>query len=249
MAKLKELPINWLSEAWDFSEVLGRLPADAQYSKLNRLAALLFDGHIAPDDVNEIKSLQELIAIHIGIYLSKRHGVSFLPDLGQQNQTGAKGKTRRLALSISAHSDPTTTMGIRVALDGCGINLGQSCKWAMLAHERLGQLLIDDYVCEEWKRELPLIVAAIGGESVSRSAQRSATQPRPGRKRRKSELQQAKEKMAKQHPGESWKELLTRLEGAGIVKWDENDQQIVWKDLHGQRQEASTRTFKNWKTS
>ncbi|MDP2369820.1 hypothetical protein [Rhodoferax sp.] len=162
MAQIKAQDVNWLDEAWRIASVIAGLPSappgllsvESRWPPLTGTAKLV------------IELLQDTIALHLAYRSKVVHKASItFPD-------GHK------AMFWLHSRDPATTAKAMALLVNIGVKLQKIDLWAYDAHMKLGRILLDRYVCEEWKRQLPLIVASIGGDFTSRSATLKATQPR-----------------------------------------------------------------------
>lgn len=228
MAHIKAQDVDWLDEAWRISAVIAAMPDTppgllcdfTEWPKLSRGVNL------------QIDSLLKTIAVHLGYRISVVHKASF------EYPSGEKG------LYWLNSVDPTDTKKFLALLIKLGVKLKPVDLWAFDAHMKLGRILLDRYVCKEWKRELPLIVASIGGATTSQTAKLKATQPR---QRQLNALKEGKRGAVRRNPHSSWKELLNDLQGDDIVvDWD--DENILWIDAEGNQKRTATQTFKNWKT-
>ena len=228
MAQIKKFDTNWLDQAWRISSVIADLPDSPPMS-------LLTGKGKAPPLTDRQQNSIELLQDHIEVLLQYRsrlvHKIAApLPD-------GSKTDI------FPYDRNPVTTAKTLAYFVKRGAKLQGVDLWAYDAHMKLGRILIDRYVCPDWKRQLPLIVASIGGEFTSRTATLNATQDR---KRKANELKEGKEKALERNPYASWKELLDDLQGEEIVTaWDEKT--IHWLDAEGNSKTKGTQTFRNWK--
>jgi hypothetical protein len=125
------------------------------------------------------------------------------------------------------------------------VQFGPEDRLAVEVIGELWQLSIFGVVTSEQARLLPLKVAALAGKSTSEIAKIKGSKRRTGRK---SELELAKKNARSLNPFATYKELLVKLEGEGIViKWDAD--QIDWMDELGLPHITRTQTFQNWRTS
>jgi hypothetical protein len=174
-----------------------------------------------------IEALQDLIALNLAYRARVVHKVSItLPD-GDKAMLWLNGR------------EPTATVKHMALVTKIGVKLKPVDQWAYDAHMKLGQILIDRYVCKEWKRLLPLIVASLGGATTSQSATLKATQPRP---RPANELRDGKFRAQARNPYSTWKQLLDDLQGDGIVMdWDAAT--VQWYDVEGNKKTTTTKTW------
>lgn len=237
--KLTELSVNWFAKAWELSDMLSTFPRQP-VEQLNKLAELMQrPAKLTDKQRNHLIELHELIGLHIAIHLRNKHGLTFTEDLAPYT-----GKPDNGGVPVFDRStDPGMTLTIFGALADRGVKLPDKYTWAFSARVKLARLLIDKYASDAWQRELPLTVAAIGGDSVGRRAQMAASQPRGPQR---NELKADKIALMGRHPNESWKELLERLQADGrVLQWDAL--QIQWQDDDLNIKTRSTGTFKNWK--
>jgi hypothetical protein len=227
MAHIKALKVNWLDQAWRISSVIADMPDGLPMGLLTGI------GKSPPLSDRQrvlIELLQDTIALHLTYRSRMAHKITVtLPD-------GAKA-------DIAPQSrDPVATAKTLDLLRKIGVKLQPVDLWAYDAHMKLGRILIDRYVCTEWKRLLPLIVASISGETTTETATLKATQPRT----RRIELRDKKLKVQRLNPDYSIAQVLNALENEGVVQqWDAAD--IRWIDKDGNNKTTATGTFQNWK--
>ena len=164
MGQIKAQDIDWLHEAWKLSDVLARFPSTPP---IDALAA------------RHIDLLQTKIALHLAYRLRMVHKII-------SYRGGQKG------MFIIESRDPASFSEAYAEFAKLGVKFTTADAWAIDAHTKLSHVLIDGFVCDEWKRTLPLMVASISGKSDSKSAASTASKPRPGRKNRNAELRDAK---------------------------------------------------------
>ena len=173
------------------------------------------------------RNLIELLQDHIEVHLAYRSKM-----VHKMKDTFPDGEK---ALVAPPSRNPVVTGKLFVSLVKSGVKFQGVDLWAYDAHMKLGRILIDRYVCPEWKRQLPLIVASIGGETTSQAATLKATQRRTGDRR--STLTQAVSRERSQDRFATAAEVLDRLCGGDVVKelrdgrvwyWDKQD---VLKDI------------------
>ena len=228
MAQIKKFDTNWLNQAWRISSVIADMPDSPPMSLLTGIGKV-------PPLIDWQRNLIELLQDHIQVHLAHRSKM-----VHKMKATFPDGEK---ALVAPYSRKPDATKKLMVALIKTGIKLQSVDLWAYDAHMKLGRILIDRYVCPEWKRQLPLIVASVGGEFTSQTAALNATQ---NRKRRANELKAGKKEALRRNDKASWKELLDDLHGDEIVRaWDAD--QIHWLDAEGNGKTTATQTFKNWK--
>jgi hypothetical protein len=226
MAHIQAPVISWLDEAWRISAVIADLPDNPPglFSSSSKWPPLQGGPKLL------IELLQDKIALHLAYRSRMVH---------KNTETFPDGEK---ALISPPSRDPVDTAKLLIAF-GKTVKLLPVDLWAYDAHMKLGRILIDRYVCKEWKQRLPLIVASISGETTSETAKLKAKQPRV----RRMTLRAAKFETHRCNPEYSFKQLLTSLEGDGIVtRWDDNI--IKWVDEDGTTKATKTGTFKNWKS-
>ncbi|QDL53567.1 hypothetical protein [Rhodoferax aquaticus] len=201
MAHIKKFDTNWLDQAWRISSVIADMPDSPPMS--------LVEGVGKPPQLSDLqRTLIELLQDHIEVFLQYRsrlvHKITVtLPD-------GAKA-------DIAPQSrNPVATAKTLALLQKIGVKLKDVDLWAYDAHMKLGRILIDRYVCPEWKRQLPLIVASISGETTSQTATLKAKQTR--KVDRRSTLTRAVAEQRRFDPFASAAEILDRLCGGDVVR-------------------------------
>lgn len=225
MAHIEAQVINWLDEAWRISAVIADLPDNPP--------GLLSSSSKWPPLQGGPKLLIELLQDKIASHLAYRSRM-----VHKNTETFPDGEK---ALISPPSRDPVDTAKLLIAF-GKTVKLLPVDLWAYDAHMKLGRILMDRYVCKEWKRLLPLIVASISGDTTSETAKLKAKQPRV----RRMELRDAKFETQRCNPEYSYKQLLTSLEGDGIVtRWD--DDNVYWVEEDGTAKKKATTTFRNWK--
>lgn len=227
MAQIKALNVNWLDQAWRISSVIADMPDGPPMGLLTGKGK---SPQLSDRQRVLIELLQDTIALHLTYRSRLAHKITVtLPD-GEKADIAPQSR------------NPVATAKTLALLRKIGVKLKDVDLWAYDAHIKLGRILIDRYVCKEWKRQLPLIVASIGGETTSETATLKGKQPRV----RRMELRSAKFEAQRLNPEYSYKELLRVLEGDGIVtRWD--DDIVLWVEEDGTAKETATTTFKNWK--
>lgn len=210
MAQIKAQDVNWLDQAWRIGGVIANMPdnppgllsASRKWPPLTGKTKLL------------IELLQDTIALHLAYRAKVVHKASItLPD-------GDK------AMFWLQSRDPATTAKAMAFLVKIGVKLQSVDLWAYAAHIKLGRILIDRYVCKEWKRELPLIVASIGGVTTSQTAKLNSRQPR--NIDRRSTLARGISNERRQDPTATAWEVLNRLCGGDVVKEHKDGRVWYW---------------------
>jgi hypothetical protein len=228
MAQIKALKVNWLDQAWRISSVISEMPDSPPMSLLEG------KGKSKPLSDRQrvlIELLQDTIGLHLQYRSRMVHKITVTLADGDKADIAPQSR------------NPVATAKTLAFLRKIGVKLKDVDLWAYDAHMKLGRILIDRYVCKEWKRILPLIVASISGETTSETATLKASQPRT----RRIELRDKKIEAQRCNPTYSYKQLLTLLEGDGIVtRWD--DDIVHWVGEDGTTKATKTGTFKNWKT-
>ena len=215
MAQIKKFDTNWLDQAWRISSVIADTPDSPPMS-------LLTGAGKAPALTDRQQFFIELLQDHIEVFLQYRSRIVYkitdiLPD-------GAKG-------DIAPHSrNPADTEKILAKLQAKVGTLKDVDFWAYDAHMKLGRILIDRYVCKDWKRQLPLIAASISGASTSQTATLKAKQTR--NIDRRSTLAKEVSKQRKFDPTATAAEILDRLCGGDVVK-ELRDERVFYWDKNG----------------
>lgn len=228
MAQIKKFDTSWLDQAWRISSVIADMSDSPPMSLLTGIGK-------APPLTDWQRNSIELLQDHIEVHLAYRSKM-----VHKMKGTFPDGEK---ALVAPQSRNPVVTGKLFISLVKSGVKFQGVDLWAYDAHMKLGRLLIDRYVCPEWKRQLPLIVASIGGQTTSEMATLKASQPRI----RRIELRDKKFEVQRCNPTYSYKQLLTSLEGDGIVtRWD--DDIVYWVEEDGTTKATKTGSFKNWKT-
>ncbi len=230
MAHIQTPQINWLDSAWEISAVLAGMPShptNALAWRLNPDDKKQKGQPLGEDVIDAIEILLMAITLRLAYRLQVHH------------KAHKKLNGRPIDLD---NRDPRVTLKAIERIESGGIVLDSSDFSAFDAHIKLCRILMDRFVCVEWKRTLPLLVASIGGATTTQTATLKATQSRA----RVIELKDAKLQAQKLCPGYSCSELLNWLEGEGIVtNWD--NASIEWVDVNGTTKRTATSTFRNWK--
>ena len=227
MGQIKKFGTNWLDQAWRISCVIAEMPDGPPMSLLTRIGK-------APALTDRQQFFIELLQDHIEVFLQYRSRIVYkitdiLPD-------GAKG-------DIAPDSrNPADTEKILAKLRAKVGKLKGVDLWAYDAHMKLGRILIDRYVCKDWKRKLPLIVASISGASTSETATLNQKQRRPVDRR--SPLTQAVSQQRRDDPFASAMEVLDRLCGGDVVK-ELRDERVFYWDKKGDLQIIGLDRFEN----
>ena len=215
MAHIKAQNINWLDQAWRISSVIADMPDGPPMGLLTGVGKppALHDRHRVL-----IEKLQDRIAFHLAYRVRVVH---------KHKKTFPDGSTR---MFIWEQRDPIATLQAYAALQSNGVKLTGLDTWAIDAHVKLGWILIDRYVCKEWKRLLPLIVASIGGETTSQAATLKAKQ-NCGVDRR-STVSKEVSTQRRFDPTATAAEILDRLCGGDVVK-EVKDERVWYWDKNG----------------
>lgn len=216
MAHIKRPATNWLDEAWNISKLVADMPSHPRVDGLLSVEPSTEQWEINPAAKRQIELLQDAIALELAYRLRVIHKV-MLRD--------SNGKT---AMIFIEDRDPGQFRTKYAELGVIGVKFQVVDLFAMDAHTKLGQILVDRFVCDEWKRILPLIVASIGGNPTTYTMSAKAAQPRPNADRR-SPLTKAVAAVRKRNPKLSAAEVLYRLEGGDVVKEYKNDRVYYWK--------------------
>ena len=116
-----------------------------------------------------------------------------------------------------------------------------SDKIALEAAFRIAHVLREHYCNSDWKHEIPLLIARIGGKSASAHARLIASATR---EQRPSPLLSALSTCLSRTPTANWKELLRELQGDGIVTdWDED--YVYWMNSDDCVVRIKTKSFQN----
>lgn len=215
MAQIKAQTTNWLDEAWRISLVIAEIPEGPPMGLLTGIGK---SPQLSEWQIAFIELLQDAIGLHLAYRSGMVHKFTgTLPDGGK-------------VLFAPQSRNPVETGKLFVWLVKQNVKLQAVDMWAYDAHMKLGRILIDRYVCKEWKRKLPLIVASISGASTSQTATLKAKQTR--KVDRKSTLTQAVSQQRRDDPFASAMEVLDRLCGGDVVK-ETRDERVFYWDKKG----------------
>lgn len=212
MVQMKGQNVDWLDEAWRISAVVADMPSNPP--------GLLSVDKSWPPLTGLTKQWIEILQTTISLHLAYRIRI-----VHKHKMKSPDGSVR---MFIWEGRDPVATRKAYAALESIGVKFTSIDHWAIDAHVKLGRILIDRYVCEEWKRELPLIVASIGGAFTSKSATLKATQPR--RVDRRSTLARAVAGERACDPTATAGQVLDRLCGGEVVKECSDGRVWYWND-------------------
>lgn len=228
----KAIRVNWADEAWFVHDTiidmpstppiglrlppaeLERLRASAAKNALARVPGLNepTEWSIDPLKADRLRLSIQTISLHLTYRLFTHYKLKI------------KFKGEASAMYELIVEDPAETVERKKVVEGLGIKFLFCDRWALIAGQRLGQVLQDRWVCDEWKRDTPLIVASVAGATASEISSANAQQPR----RSRPTLRDAKLRAMNRLPGASWKELLDDLTGEDVVvAWD--DKTIEWR--------------------
>ena len=208
MAKTKPPRVEWLDEAWLISAVIAGMPNSPPSQ---------FYANGWPVSGNGRRKFEELQSL-IAEFIVGR--IEIVYRLKNQQEDG-------LLLFDPSNRDPAVTLNSTILCRSKGIKFRPEDLWGFDAHVKLGQILIDRYVSDEWKRQLPLVVASIGGAFTSQTASLNAKQPRPKVDRR-STLAQAVARERKLDPHAAASVVLDGLCGGDVVKELKGDRVYYW---------------------
>lgn len=212
MAQIKSQDVNWIDQAWRISAVIAELPDNPHGGLLSNQTQ---QHPLTGNAKILIELLQDRIALHLSYRSWATHKARIeLPD-------------GNAMFSVNTRN-PADTRKQMVLQSRVGIKFEAVDLWAFDAHMKLGRILLDGYVCTEWKRVLPLIVASIGGQSTSETAKLKATQPR--QIDRRSTLTKAINAERCSDPYATCAEVLDRLCGGDTVKELRDGHVYFWNE-------------------
>jgi hypothetical protein len=227
MGQIKAPRINWLEEAWIISQTVAKFESGPP-----GLLSTATHWSIEPDLAAVVRDIQDSVSLYLTYRITTVYKFALKSIDGERWLMGFEG------------CHPDTVLAGYKFMEGAGLKFKGVDRCAFEAHMMLGRILIDTFVCDQWKRELPLMVASIGGPSGSYVASLKAGRPRG--KRRPSFLEEEKYRVQRAHPGYSWKELLDELTGDSVVI-DWNEETITWKDPDDNVRTTPCSTFRDWK--
>lgn len=230
---IKAQDINWIDTAWRLSEALAALPDWPPIGGLLSLAPGQLEEPLPiADEHREVIDLtREEIALHLAYRIEKVHKLRV---------PGADKGTMFYVDSLDPIRVQDAYRQVRLA----GVRLTKDDWHAVKAQVMLTNVLIDKFVCPEWKRVLPLEVASIAGKTRTQRAIESAAQPRPRPLKR---LQTELVEELRRDRSQTWKQVLINLENDGCVtSWDATE--IQWLNDKDEPETTAITTFQGWKS-
>ena len=237
MGQIKAQDADWLNEAWLVSAAL----ADMQDSPPAGPGLLSPKPHIhsgrkwklAPTVQTCLKHAQQVLTLHLFYRLNVAHRVK-MPTTkdGTRWFHDITDPTELLITWVHLRPKPDSRRPFRDEI-------------AFEVAYRLASVLKDGYCNPVWKREIPLLIAEVGGKSAIAHSRQIA---RVSRGQHSSRLVDGLAVCVGRNHDARWKELLVDLTGDNIViDWD--DQTVTWRDDEGDHQTISTGTFRNLLTA
>ena len=162
-----------------------------------------------------IELLHRKIAAHLTHRLDTVHRTRPDPKNGRKRVYFLGSRTPKAALTFHR------------LICGLDLKLSSGDHAALAALIFLAQLLNDGFIGDRWKRELPLLVASIGGESASQQARMNAKQLRKHTDRRGPLAKAVADERRKDPHATCW-EVLHRLAGGDVVEKLKDDRVFYW---------------------
>lgn len=217
MGQIKARAVSWVEEARMLSKVLRDMPSGPP--------GLLSDDRQRPALSKPISDWLRLMQETIGWFLTYQLTVTHKLTIKHPDGTS-------ILLDFST-LDQADLVKRREWLTSLGVRFSPAEHAAFESLGKLSQILVDRYVCNEWKSDLPLCVAAIGGETLAVVASRKAQKPR--NVDRRSSLARLIAAERKRDPHATAFEVLDRIcngskEARDIVKHYKNEELIYFKD-------------------
>lgn len=222
--------VDWQFEAWAVLDAISQLPDLPRWS-------LLESGDLPPipeSVATRLKLAQTSIALHLSYRISVGHRIK-VPL--------AANPERRL-IYVPETMDPDETWQMYDSLrNKLGITFAAAEEFAITAQIRIGRVLADRFCCPEWKRELPLMIACIGGKPSSQINSQAA---KTSRKRQWPLLREELVAELKRDRKRPYKSILRALKFEGcVLDWSVTS--IQWHDGQDDM-ETSISTFLRWRT-
>lgn len=152
--------VNWLEKAWDLAVLFENMPSAPPST-----AVLGFLARVSHSQREALQGLAMTISHHMAYRMRTYYKVIPIVDGKKGAHAFTWGDPERLLL---AYRD-VAQMGAQFTITD----------WmAIDAQIKLATVLLDGFISPDWKRELPLIVASIGGPPISRTASSNAAQLR-----------------------------------------------------------------------
>ncbi len=230
MGHPKLLPTDWIREAWAVYEVIDRVPSAPSSS--------LLQSDVPTERIaDDVRRRLELTQDTIGLLLTYRTFV--VHKVKAKPRDGSAGM-----VSFTSRDPESIRLLFKFLLDA-GVPYTTADHWAMNAQVKIGQILQVGHACDEWKRELPLVIASISGKSGSVQAQERAQVLRQRDTADMNALKAGMLRYRRREPWATYEEILDQLQGDEIVlRWDKKE--IQWRDDDSDVQSTATTTFQNW---
>lgn len=223
---------NWLDLAWAASAALEKLPRFPPGSDGGLLGRATNSNDLDTEWLL-LRSIKASIQLHLAYRLRMKYKL-------KPKATSKDGDD--IYLVDGDGKDPSATLKAYMRFVEKGANWSQAELFAIDAQAKLEAILWDQWICDEWRRLLPLVIASIGGTTVSQHAREISTVQRRGM----ASLREAKERIQLQESGLSNALILRRLQAEGVVRaW--SLESIEWIDESGRERKTDYRTFCNWR--
>lgn len=228
MAKLRSPNVDWIDEARRLSDAL----ASIRVGPIERLARLRLP---IPWDTEDFTVLHLIVKVSIRLAYDLQ-----ITHKAKANTRSDKG---RVAFMKIYRSENLSVIELKNALEGAtGVVLRPADLIAAEVLVELREIQTCGCASDKSTRMLPIMVASLGGRFAAETSKLNAG---GSRNRKPNDLKNAKSEVLKDDPFLTWKQILSSLEGDGIVqKWD--DKRISWMDDKGNTQVTSVGTFRNW---
>lgn len=239
MPQPKAPRIDWLLEAWRLAELLPKVPSRRR--SFDGIALPMGDIQDDDDSQDDDAIRHDDIIRHFDALLEKvnaqmNHAVGkATPTAVRKQMPRFEGTAIRGECGILATAD-----AVLAKVGGTDSDLGV-VDVGIAIHKMLSFARHRRYLTDDQRTKLPVIVAAMAGDSTALAARLRANAPRV----RTNRLRAAMSDELRNKPGANWLTLLVGLRLAGIVK-RHDDAVILWDDHQNVERTTATSTFQKW---
>ena len=210
MGQIKALQVDWFTMGLIIGQTLQGMPTGPP-----GLLPTSSKWQLDPKAKLAIESLQNFVGIHLTyrVFVAHKVAVRF-----------GKGPKRMLDFSVS---NPKQLKAVFDLVEKVGIKFTNGETAALIVHGMLGQILIQHFVCPEWKWQIPLFTASISNSSASEAATLKGQRERNVDRRSALARAVARERRDRHATAA---EVLDRLCGGDVVKEFKDDRVWYWND-------------------
>jgi hypothetical protein len=241
MAKLRAPAIDWTELALRLSNVLSQLPPSETATTPTGFGAVRAN-YRTPEPSNvALSTAQKEELSHIQGKIGAR--LAYLLKVTKNGDRMTSPSAKKAFYDVIAGHPGSALEVVERLQQETGVQLREVDRLAIAVLSELMQIHVKGTIAPESARLLPLKVASLVDKASNKTPKASASRPR---QRPPNILMQAKQKLQSTDPELTWKEILTSLEGDGLVtSWDY--EQINWLDENEDACTTKASTFRNWK--